>query len=107
VSDIDQIVHVIGEVNTIVTTIAAAIEEQSAVTREVSENIAQATQDVQDANRRSSEMSTVSRDIARDVEAVDGITGDIRAGGEQVQASAEELSRLGEQLKELVGQFKV
>ena len=106
VSDIGQIVHVIGEVNTIVTTIAAAIEEQSAVTREVAENISQATQDVQDANRRSSEMSTVSRDIARDVEAVDGITGDIRAGGEQVQASAEELSRLAEQLKGLVGQFK-
>ena len=49
----------------------------------------------------------MSRDIARDVEAVDGITGDIRAGGEQVQTSAEELSRLAEQLKGLVGQFKV
>ena len=107
VNDIGQIVDVIGEVNVIVSTIAAAIEEQSAVTREVAENIAQATQDVQDANRRSSEMSAVSRDIARDVEAVDGITGDIRTGGDQVQASAEELSRLAEQLKGLVGQFRV
>ena len=52
-------------------------------------------------------MSAVSRDIARDVEAVDGITGDIRTGGDQVQASAEELSRLAEQLKGLVGQFRV
>ena len=67
---------------------------------------AESTQDVQDANQRTSEMSTVSRDIPRDVEAEDGITGDIRAGGEQVQASAEELSRLAEQLKGLVGQFK-
>jgi methyl-accepting chemotaxis protein len=49
----------------------------------------------------------VSRDIAQDITAVDGITGDIRAGGEQVQASAEELSKLAEQLKGLVGQFKV
>jgi methyl-accepting chemotaxis protein len=107
VSDIGQIVHVIGEVNTIVTAIAAAIEEQSAVTREVAENISQATQDVHDANRRSSEMSAVSRDITRDITSVDAITGDIRGGGDQVQASAEELSRLAEQLKGLVSQFKV
>ena len=93
--------------NTIVTAIAAAIEEQSAVTREVAENISQATQDVQDANRRSSEMSAVSRDITRDITSVDAITGDIRGGGDQVQASAEELSRLAEQLKGLVSQFKV
>jgi methyl-accepting chemotaxis protein len=107
VSDIDQIVHVIGEVNTIVTTIAAAIEEQSAVTREVATNIAQATTGVQDANVRAAEMSGVSRDIAHDVTAVDGITTDIRSGGEQVQTSAAELSRLAEQLKGLVGQFKI
>lgn len=107
VTDIGQIVKVIGDVNEIVTTIAAAIEEQSAVTREVSTNINQATTGVQDASVRASEMSGVSRDIAQDITAVDGITGDIRAGGEQVQASAEELSKLAEQLKGLVGQFKI
>jgi len=107
VKDIGQIVHVISDVNAIVTTIAAAIEEQSSVTREVATNINQATLGVQDASERSSEMSGVSREIAQDVTAVDSITGDIRSGGEQVQASAEELSKLAEQLKGLVGQFKV
>jgi methyl-accepting chemotaxis protein len=107
VSDIGQIVKVIGDVNEIVTTIAAAIEEQSAVTREVATNINQATTGVQDASVRASEMSGVSRDIAQDITAVDSITGDIRSGGTQVQASAEELSKLAEQLKGLVGQFKI
>jgi len=107
VTDIGQIVKVISDVNEIVTTIAAAIEEQSAVTREVATNINQATTGVQDASVRASEMSGVSRDIAQDITAVDGITGDIRSGGEQVQASAEELSKLAEQLKGLVGQFKI
>lgn len=107
VSDIGHIVKVISDVNEIVTTIAAAIEEQSAVTREVATNINQATTGVQDASVRASEMSGVSRDIAQDITAVDAITGDIRSGGEQVEASAEELSRLAEQLKELVGQFKI
>lgn len=107
VTDIGQIVKVIGDVNDIVTTIAAAIEEQSAVTREVATNINQATTGVQDASVRASEMSGVSRDIAQDITAVDSITGDIRSGGEQVEASAEELSKLAEQLKGLVGQFKI
>jgi len=107
VTDIGQIVKVIGDVNEIVTTIAAAIEEQSAVTREVATNINQATTGVQDASVRASEMSGVSRDIAQDITAVDGITGDIRSGGDQVQASAEELSKLAEQLKGLVNQFKI
>jgi len=107
VTDIGQIVKVIGDVNDIVTTIAAAIEEQSAVTREVATNINQATSGVQDASVRASEMSGVSRDIAQDITAVDSITGDIRSGGEQVQVSAEELSKLAEQLKGLVGQFKI
>ncbi|MGE4442799.1 MAG: methyl-accepting chemotaxis protein [Desulfomicrobium sp.] len=107
VGDIGQIVKVIGDVNEIVTTIAAAIEEQSAVTREVATNIGQATTGVQDASMRSSEMSGVSRDIAQDITAVDAITGDIRSGGAQVQTSAEELSKLAEQLKGLVGQFRI
>ena len=107
VSDIDRIVKVIGEVNSIVANIAAAIEEQSAVTREVANSVAQATEDVQDANSRASEMSTVSRDIAKDIGSVDTVTSDIRTGGEQVHTSAEELSRLAEDLRALVGQFKV
>jgi methyl-accepting chemotaxis protein len=107
VSDIDRIVKVIGEVNSIVANIAAAIEEQSAVTREVANNIAQATEDVQDANMRSTEMSAVSRDITGEITAVDTVTNDIRAGGEQVQTSAEELSNLAEDLSALVGQFNI
>jgi methyl-accepting chemotaxis protein len=38
---------------------------------------------------------------------VDAAAAEIRAGGEQVQASAAELSQLAEQLKRLVGQFRV
>jgi methyl-accepting chemotaxis protein len=49
----------------------------------------------------------VSRDITEDISSVDTITGDIRTGGEQVQISAAELSKLAEELKGLVGQFKI
>jgi len=106
VSDIQQIVQVIGDVSQIVTTIAAAIEEQAVATREVAANIAQATTGVQGANTMTAQMSSVSADMAKDMASIDTVSADIRLGGEKVQASAGELSRLAEQLATLVGQFK-
>jgi methyl-accepting chemotaxis protein len=77
------------------------------VTRDVVGNIAQASAGVQEANERVAQTASVSRSMAQDIAGVDAASGDIRAGGEQVQASAAELSQLAEQLKSLVGQFQV
>lgn len=107
VNDIQSIVQVIQEVNDIVTTIAAAIEEQAMATRDVATNIAQATTGVQDANSLIAQMSTASSDIAQDITNVDNVTSELRQGGELVQERALELAQLSEQLKMLVGQFKV
>lgn len=105
VTDVEKIVGVISEVNLTVGSIAAAIEEQAAVTREVAGNIAQASAGVQDANTRAAEMAEVSRIISVDISGVEDGTRDLRSGGEQVMASASELSQLAEQLSELVGRF--
>ncbi len=105
--DIGQITTVIKDVGTIVTTIAAAIEEQATVTRDVAGNIAQASGGVRDANERVSHTAEVSKSIARDIADVNlGVTG-IREGGEQVEFSAELLSQLAEQLGTQVAQFRV
>ena len=48
INDIERIAEVIRNVNEIVPQMAAAIEEQSAVTKDVAENIAQATAGVAD-----------------------------------------------------------
>ena len=107
IADIEKITGVINEVSHIVSSIATAIEEQSTVTRDVAGNIAQASVGVKDANERVAQTATVSRTMAQDITSVNAAAGEIREGGEQVQASAMELSRLSEQLKELVGRFKV
>ena len=107
VKDIDAIVRVIEDVNAIVTTISAAIEEQAVATRDVADNIAQATTGVQDANALTAQMSAASADIAQDISGVDSVSTDLRHGGEQVQERALELSRLAEELRSMVGQFKV
>jgi methyl-accepting chemotaxis protein len=107
IADIEKITGVIKEVGSIVSTIAAAIEEQATVTKDVAGNIAQASTGVKDANERVAQTATVSKSIASDVAGVNTAVSDIRQGGEEVQASAAELSKLAEQLKGLVGRFKV
>ncbi len=107
ISDIEKITAVIAEVNLIVAGIATAIEEQSAVTRDVAGNVAQASAGVREANERIAQTAAVSRSMAADIAGVDAAAAEIRSGGEQVQASSAELSKLAEQLKGLVGQFKI
>jgi methyl-accepting chemotaxis protein len=107
ITDIGQITNVIKDVGTIVSSIAAAIEEQAAVTKDVAGNIAQASGGVREANERVSQTAEVSKSIARDIAGVNLAVTDIRQGGEHVQASAVELSKLAEQLGAQVAQFRV
>jgi methyl-accepting chemotaxis protein len=107
ITNIDQITAVIKDVGGIVTSIAAAIEEQAAVTKDVAGNIAQASAGVRDANLHIAQTAEVSEAIARDIAGVNKDVADIRRGGEQVQASAVDLSLLAEQLKNQVAQFRM
>lgn len=105
--DIEKITGVIGDVGQIIASIATAIEEQSAVTRDVAGNIAEASAGVRESNERVAQTALVSKNMAQDLARVAAAAGEIRAGGDQIQSSAAELSKLAEQLKELVGRFKV
>lgn len=107
ITDIEKITSVISDVGQLVTSIATAIEEQATVTKDVANNIAQASAGVQEANERVSQTASVSKTMAQDIASVAATSREISAGGEQVQASAVELSKLAEQLSNLVGQFKV
>jgi methyl-accepting chemotaxis protein len=107
IEDIEKIAEVIRQVGEIVSTIAAAIEEQAAVTKDVASNIAEASSGVRDSNERIAQTAGVSQSIASDIAQVNNTIGEIGTSGEHVQSSATELSRLAEQLKSLVGKFKV
>ena len=61
----------------LVVTIAGAVEEQSAVTREIVANIGQASSQVTDANSRIAQMSIMFQGIARDVSKVNQATSEI------------------------------
>jgi methyl-accepting chemotaxis protein len=107
IADIEKISGIIKDVGHIVASIAAAIEEQAAVTKDVATNIAQASAGVKDASDRVSQTATVSRSIAQDIAGVNGAMAEIRQGGQTVESSASELARLADQLKMAMAHFKV
>jgi methyl-accepting chemotaxis protein len=107
VSEIQQVSHVINEVDSIVGTIAAAVEEQSVTTRDIADNVGQASQGVQEVNENVSQAEAVTRDIAKEVASVNSASGEIAHSAEAVQASSESLSGLARDLNRMVGKFKI
>jgi methyl-accepting chemotaxis protein len=97
----------INEVNDIVYTIATAMEEQSITTKEISNNVTQASQGIGEVNENVALSSKVAGEIAKDISDVNNSAGEISNSSSQVSLSAEEMKKLAQQLDEMVGKFKV
>ena len=107
ISGIEAISAVIDDVGALVATIAVSIEEQSSATKDVARNIAAAALGVKDANVRIAQTASVSKSMAQDLTGINAAVTEIRQGGEQVQTSTGELSKVAERLNTTAGQFKV
>ncbi len=107
IGEINQISEVISGVNDIVATIAAAVEEQTAATKEIANNIAQASQGIQEVNENVSQSSTVAGDITEDISKVNLAATGISESSKQVQTSSEDLGSLAQELHAIVSSFKV
>jgi methyl-accepting chemotaxis protein len=107
VQDISEITGVIGEMNEIVGTIAAAVEEQSVTTRDIAENVGQASAGITEINSSVAASSDRTRAVSQDIEKVRTASDQMTESSRTVQASAGELSELAERLREQVGRFKI
>jgi methyl-accepting chemotaxis protein len=107
VGTIDQVRHVIREVNENVTAIAGAIEQQSQVTTDIAANIAEAASSVRHANERVSETASVCRTVADDISQVGSASKEVSHEGARVKANAGSLLRLSDDLQSLTKQFHV
>ncbi|WP_020587144.1 methyl-accepting chemotaxis protein [Desulfobacter curvatus] len=107
VTAIKAIVEIIDDINSIVTSVASAIEEQSATTQEISSNVSQAATGVQEVNENVNQTSTVAAEVAQDVHQVSRSADEITAGTKHINENVLELSKLAENLKEMVGRFKL
>ena len=107
VAQIGQISGVINQVNEIVSTIAAAVEEQSVTTREIAGNVTHAAQGMAEVTENVAQSSTVAAEIARDIAEVNQAAAEISTSSAQVSDSAESLSKLAETLRISADRCKV
>jgi methyl-accepting chemotaxis protein len=107
VAQIERISKVIHDMNDLISTIAAAVEEQSSTTREIATNIAQMSTGIQESCENVIQSSLVSSEIAKDVSEASRAINEMANSTSQVNQSAKELSTMAEQMKKLVGRFKV
>jgi methyl-accepting chemotaxis protein len=107
IAEIEKVSKVIHDVREIVSSIAAAIEEQATATKDIAHNIAEASQGVRDANQRVSETSQATGDIAREIVEVDHAAVQVAGGSEHVRTSADRLARVAEKLQSAVARFHV
>jgi methyl-accepting chemotaxis protein len=93
VAAIGRISQIIDDVNNYQTTIASAVEEQTATTSEMARNV--------------SDAANGSQSIAENVEHVAEAAQSSSAGIGEAQRAASELAQLSTELRELVGRFRI
>ena len=92
VEAIKMISEIIGQVNDIASTIATAVEQQSATTLEMSRNV--------------SEAAKGSGEVAKNIISVATAAQSTSSGASDSQRAAQQLARMSTELRALVGQFK-
>ncbi len=107
VADIQKIAGVVQELGNIVGSIAAAIGEQSGMTRDISENIARAIHGVKKASHAVGETASNSKTIATDIAGVNVTAQDLSSASTKMSSSAVELKGLASQLEGMTKRFKV
>ena len=93
VTAIREVSDIIAQINSIQTTIAGAVEEQTATTNEMSRNVTEAARGAQE----------IAHNIQGLAQAAQGTT----EGAERSQAASADLARAATDLSQLVGQFQI
>lgn len=106
VEKIKSITSVVEDIHNIISTIAAAVEEQSVTTSEISSNIAQVSQGVQEANRNVGESSSAALNISKDITKINIASNEGANSSAQLKGQAEKLKKVGEELQSILGKFK-
>ncbi|WP_169309128.1 methyl-accepting chemotaxis protein [Desulforhopalus sp. IMCC35007] len=107
VDEIQEILRVINEVNTIVDSIASAVENQTSTTNDIAENIEQASTGLQEVASNVSQISMVSGEVAKDIAEVSHSSLELTESSTMVRKSAANLSEMTAKMQEVTGRFKV
>ncbi len=104
---ISNVSDIVFNINELSSTIAAAIEEQSATTREISVNINRASQAGQDISTQIGQTSKVADGVATDVSGINHMSDELFENSTKVNENARELAEIANNLKEMASRFKI
>lgn len=107
VSEIGNITLVVNNVNEMVTTIAIAVKEQSETTREIAQNISQASEGIKAVNESVNQTAENSIIIAKDILGVNQVAGKMSSGSTEVYGNASSLAQLAGRQNQLIEKFIV
>ena len=107
VENVESVTKVIGNINNMVTSIAAAIEQQSSVTKDISQNIGKISGNIQSTNKTIADVYEITQAVTGDVNNVGQLTEGIVTKNTQIKSSADNLALLSQELKESVDRFKL
>ncbi len=105
VAETELITKVINDGNEKVSTIAASIEEQSAITREIADNVGRSLQVIMEARDNVAQSMNASEQIADDVTIVNQDAGEISNSSSNMKTNIEALAKLAETLQERADKF--
>lgn len=104
--EIAETINVIEEVNDIVISISEAMEEQTVMTRDISENVRQAAQGIGEINTNVTSGTVMTREISDEIEGVLNASTVMQKESKVVLDRAQGLAELSSRLQDLVGRFR-
>ena len=107
VAEIEKVTIRINDANEMIDTVAAAVEEQSATTKEIADNVNQAALGNREVTENVSQSSTAANDIAQDIMEVNQAASKVSEHSSRINSNADDLSTLADELNRTVDLFKV
>jgi methyl-accepting chemotaxis protein len=106
-TSVSEVIQVIDTAKEMISTIAAAVTQQSAATQEISSNIEQLSSGIQEVNENVSQSSVVSTQISEDISNVNSASTEMTSNSNTVKDSAAQLKEMAEKLKIIVDTFVI
>ena len=107
IASITEVIEVINNAKEMVSTIAAAVGEQSSATQEISSNIEQLSHGIRDVNENVNQSSQVANQISEEIAMVNTASTEMSNDSASIKASAEQLNLMADKLKKIVDTFIV
>ena len=107
ISGIKNISEIITKIDSIVSSIAVSLDEQSATMTELTTNIVQAGEGISEVSENVAQSSSVSQQISEDIHGVHTAVSDISSDTGDVRKNAEELRVFSLSLRVLIEKFKL